>query len=108
MRRDKVKGANHRGIGLVVVAVVLALLIWYFAGFRSISEVEAKDSASSHQRYYTAVEIEEGDTLWGIADEYMTEEYEDRDSFIEEVCEMNHITGHVIRTGSTILVPYYR
>lgn len=70
--------------------------------------MEAKDYGISRQKYYTSVDIEEGDTLWGIAEEYMTEEYEDRDAFIDEVCEMNHITGNMIRTGSTILVPYYK
>ncbi len=108
MRRDNVKSQNYRGIGLVIIAVALVLFIWFFAGFRSIGEVEAKGYTSSHQKYYTSVEVKEGDTLWGIAEEYITDEYDDRDTFIDEVCEMNHITGNIIRTGSTILVPYYR
>lgn len=108
MERDKAKHEHHKGIGFVIIAAALILFVWYFAGFRSISEVEAKDYTTSQQKYYTSVEVKEGDTLWGIAEEYMTEEYKDRDTYIDEVCKMNHITGHVIRTGTTILVPYYR
>lgn len=108
MRREKAKRENHKGIGFIIIAAIFVLFVWYFSGFRSIGEVEAKDYTSFSQKYYTSVEIEEGDTLWEIAEEYMTEEYKDRDTYIEEVCKMNHITGHVIRTGTTILVPYYR
>lgn len=108
VRRSNVKNKNHRSLALAVIAIALVLFIWYLAGFRSISEVEAKDYAPLHQKYYTSVEVEEGDTLWGIAEDYMTEEYKDKDIFIDEVCEMNHITGNVIRTGTTIMVPYYR
>lgn len=108
MRRDCTRQGNKKTMLWMMAAVVLMILIWFVAGYRSIGEVEAKDYGISRQKYYTSVDIEEGDTLWGIAEEYMTEEYEDRDAFIDEVCEMNHITGNMIRTGSTILVPYYK
>ena len=72
-----------------------------------MNKVEARDYTKG-QKYYTSIEVEAGDTLWTIADEYMTEEYASRDAFMNEVRQMNHITGSSIRSGSTILVPYYK
>ena len=58
-------------------------------------------------KYYTSIRIEQGDTLWGIADRYMTDEYKDRDAYIREVCEMNLISEDEIHAGQYLTVPYY-
>lgn len=108
MNRSKATHRSNKGILFVITAAILVFLLGFFLGSRNINEVEAKDYTADTVKYYTSVEIEDGDTLWEIADEYMSQEFEDKEAFIDEVCEMNHITGSMIRSGSTILVPYYR
>lgn len=97
----------NRGILVAAVAAVFIFLLGFFMGANNMNQVEARDYREA-QKYYTSVEVEAGDTLWSIADEYMTAEYDSRDEFMNEVRQMNHITGSGIRCGSTILVPYYR
>ena len=55
---------------------------------------------------YTEVRVDRGDTLWSIADRYMTEEYTSRKSYVREVQKLNNI-GCDVRYGQRILVPYY-
>lgn len=82
--------------------------VLFLAGRKNVTRVEAKDFISGQQeKYFTSVEIEEGDTLWSISEEYMTPEYKSRDEFIDEVREMNHITGSMIQAGERLLIPYY-
>ena len=45
-------------------------------------ESKASDEAQNC-KYYTSVRIEEGDSLWDIAEEYMTEEYENKTANME-------------------------
>ena len=58
-------------------------------------------------KYYTSIQIKPGDTLWDIASTYITEEYDDRNEYIREVCTINHILGNEIHAGQFLVVPYY-
>lgn len=58
-------------------------------------------------KYYTSIQIESGDTLWSIANEYITGEYSDINDYIDEICTINHISKDEIHTGKYLVVPYY-
>lgn len=58
-------------------------------------------------KYYTSIRVEAGDTLWTIAANYITDEYKDRNEYIEEVCYINHISQNEIHAGQYLVVPYY-
>ncbi|MDO4555360.1 MAG: LysM peptidoglycan-binding domain-containing protein [Lachnospiraceae bacterium] len=93
-----------------MITIFLILFLLGISGFifmmsrRGTNEVKAVDNL---EKYYTSIVIEEGDTLWDIAGEYMTPGYEDREEYIKEVQKMNQMTGSTIRTGSKLLIPYY-
>ena len=57
-------------------------------------------------KYYTEVRVERGDTLWSIADRFMTEEYISRKAYVHEVQKINNL-GCELQYGQRILVPYY-
>lgn len=90
---------------LFILGISIFLILMGRSGMNSVA---ARDYASSSQeKLFTSIEVKEGDTLWSIAGEYMSPEYNDKRDFIKEVQQMNHITGSVIRTGSHLLIPYY-
>lgn len=104
------KNTNRLNLGYGFVVVLLAvcmLFLGIFIGSHRVAQVEAKEFVQNRQKFYTSITVEDGDTLWAIADEYMTEDFEDRDSFMNEVRQMNDLTGSIIRSGSTLLIPYY-
>lgn len=63
--------------------------------------------AETTYKYYTSLKLEQGDTLWNIAKEYISDEYKDTQAYIEEVCAINHIAADEIHAGQYIVVPYY-
>lgn len=63
-------------------------------------------SAKAENIYYKTVEVEEGDTLWDLADRYMGEKSFSRQEYIEQVKELNHLIGDTIESGAYLMVPY--
>lgn len=104
------KRVNRLQFGYGFLAALLAvcmLFLGVYIGSRQLSQVEAQENTEAREKYYTSIQVEDGDTLWNIAEEYMTEDFEDRDSFMNEVRQMNNLTGSIIRSGDILLIPYY-
>jgi cell division protein YceG involved in septum cleavage len=85
---------------LLIMMIILAFLM------TSTVKTEAAMTHTSH-KYYTSVKIEQGDTLWSIAQENMTSEYSGIQEYIDEVCTLNHISEDDIHSGAYITIPYY-
>lgn len=89
---------------ILFFAIVLTGII---AGSSLLKTYQAKASnAYEEVVYYKSIRISEGDTLWTIADEYMGNKSEDKQSYIEEVKRLNHLNGDTIHTGSYLMIPY--
>ena len=66
------------------------------------------ETESSRQKCYESIMIYFGDTLESVADTYRTEEYPDVDSFISEICQINHLKEHTaLVPGNYIIIPSY-
>ncbi|MCR4674288.1 MAG: LysM peptidoglycan-binding domain-containing protein [Lachnospiraceae bacterium] len=65
------------------------------------------DAHNERTKYYTSVLVEDGDSLWSLANEYSSEEYRDNHDYIKEVKQINHISSDEIHEGSYLLMPYY-
>lgn len=89
---------------LIIAAVIIVSLIFAFAFKKDAPKTNASNAST---KYYTCISVEEGDTLWDIAGEYMTEEYESRQAYIDEVISINNMNTDVIVEGTNLLVPYY-
>ena len=50
--------------------------------------------------------MENGDTLWDIAAEHITEEYRSINEYIREIKEINHL-GATLQYGQVLTIPYY-
>ncbi len=93
---------------VLTAAMTLCLIVICAVSYHTI-----KTSASSGEdllfKYYTNITVQNGDTLWDIADEYMDyAQYEDKNAYVEEVIHINHLDENAdIRSGQCITVPYY-
>lgn len=84
-------------IGIVFIALILSVL------FNHLNVMAEKPQT---YKYYTDVRVQRGDTLWSIAEEYMTEEYKNVGEYIREVQQINHV-GNVVEYGKLLVIPYY-
>lgn len=90
------------------VFLVIAVCIFGFLNQKNEIKSQANTKKSNDFfKYYTSIEIQPGDTITGIAKKYEIEKYDDLQTFIKEVQEMNHLDGDKISAGAYITVPYY-
>lgn len=75
----------------------------------SVSYRALDTNANDGFKYYTGITVEAGESLWEIAGEYVDGvHYNSRESYIAEVCSINHLTDeNAITAGQMLILPYY-
>ena len=92
---------------LIFIAGTAALITAILA-VSSIFTMSAKaKELPSGYKYYTSIVVEKGDTLWDIANQYITPEYGDISEYIGEVKYLNQLRGDKIHAGEYLTIPYY-
>lgn len=105
--RRKSSILSHRKVLFVAITVV-SILLGIVIGNNVINS-SSSSATTEHTRelYYTSVEIKAGDTLWTIAEEHMSAEYNDINDYIKEIKKVNGIYSDTIHAGNYLIVPYY-
>lgn len=91
----------------MTMIAILVLTVCSLIGLGAFLGNSSKASNDNSYKYYTSVEIKNGDTLWDIASEYITEEYASLQEYVTEVKALNGMQGDSIRSGQFLIVPYY-
>jgi len=102
-RRGKTKNTNLILLMLLFIIVANGVIL---TGFLSNAKSTSKTEDQKY-KYYTSIQLEEGDSLWAIAEQYMTLEYDDIVDYIAEVKSINSLSSNHITAGSFLTVPYY-
>ena len=84
----------------VFILITLCMVI----SFATISF--GKTDIETTEVYYELVDINKGDSLWTIAEEYNTK-FDDVRDYIEVIKEFNNMKGTIIHNGDKILIPVY-
>lgn len=101
MQRQK---AARRKRNFCCIALLFSLVLMLFGTTHITS---AGTPETSRNKYFTSIQVDEGTSLWEIAQEYMTEEYDSPGEYIKEVKAINHMKNDVIYGGSYLCIPYY-
>lgn len=101
------KGMRYSRLWITAVAI-LSVITVLLTGIimLQISHTEAADSKNL-KIYYKSVYIQTGDSLWSIAEDNMTPEYDNIRDYIREIKRLNQISSDKIHAGAYLVVPYY-
>lgn len=91
---------------LVTMFAILCCVLFVSSIILNSWKLKAAD-ITEKEKYYTSIEIQPGDSLWSIASEYMSEEYESVQEYIEDIKELNGMGTDEIHAGKFIIIPYY-
>lgn len=104
-KRSTIKRRREVYIRKVICStVLLALFAVVLTGY-GFKKVEAKDNGLTVEKYYKSIQIEAGDTLWDIANEYRGNQ--EIKSYIKEVKKMNNLKSDQINDMSYLTIMYY-
>lgn len=82
---------------------ICAILLFIILG-SSIHILANGSDNRPFNKYYTSIQVEDGDTLWSIADKYIGENSVDKESYVNDICRMNNLTDGQIHSGEYIIV----
>lgn len=99
-------GADRAGRGTVVLRRLAVLIAAVACGVALLLFVQPGAAASENSTAPTAtttVTVEEGQSLWSIAASISGGD--DTDRVVEQIKELNGLSGSAVRTGRTLTVP---
>ena len=88
---------------ILVIMVALFLMVLFILPERTASAGNTTGGTYT----ITSVKIEEGDSLWSIAQEHYTDEFSSLTNYISEIKRMNGLSSDMVYADSYILVPQY-
>lgn len=93
---------------LALVAITFCLIITCAISYHSIKS-SATSGDDMNFKYYTSITVQNGETLWGIADDYIDySQYKNKNAYISEVMSINQLDdASDIISGQKLTVPYY-
>ena len=94
--------------GIVTVMLVLVLAFQY--GTLLSSAHNSRQEEPVNYKYYKSIQIEQGDSFWNIAEEYMSDEYDSIYDYMEELMVVNQLNTSEIdnlQEGDYLTVVYY-
>ena len=95
--------------GIAAVILIMSMSFGFGSFFSSAHDSGTETSVPSEERYYKSVQIEKGDSLWSIAQQYRGSEdsvYE----YMDELAEANHLSmkdRNNLQEGDYLVVSYY-
>ena len=91
---------------LIVVIGIIVISLGILLGSSISAFASAREKARIH-KYYTSIQLRQGDSLWELAGEYASTDQSEQE-FIDEVCEVNGISeSNILHSGQYLVVPYY-
>lgn len=86
-------------LGIVLVAVL---------SLHSITSQAQDENVEVTYKYFTNMEVEQGDSLWNIAQENINYNFYDSiQEYVDEVIDMNNLSDETIVAGQSIVIPYF-
>ena len=93
--------------GFLLIAVLSVMVISGFFGHNLMQAMAEEEESIYYNKYYTSIRLEQGDTLWSIAEQYNVNSNKSMNEYIHELREMNSLCGDTIHAGNYLTVCYY-
>lgn len=91
----------------MMITVFAILGILFFLPENTVCAQATDTSDMNREKYFTTYVVEQDDTLWDIAEQYLSAEYDSIYIYIDEVMKTNHLESTSIIDGQLLLLPYY-
>lgn len=98
-RRKQQQRKMNMTIALTVIAALLLIL-----AFSKLMTTTVTGSLDIEKEYYSIL-IDNDDTLWEIAQDYVNLEYQSVNDFVQTIININELSSETIYSGEYLIVP---
>lgn len=92
---------------LFFLLVVTVMVCSSFFGHNLMSAMAEEQKSVSYNKYYTSIQIKEGDSLWAIAEHYRNHSGKSTEEYLKELKNINRLGEDIIHAGNYLTVAYY-
>lgn len=108
IRNNRIRRQREMRKNFLMFVMTICLVITFSISLNGFRSDAKDDSVKTSYKYYKSITIDNNDTLWSIAAQYMDEEhYDSMNDYINEVKNMNSLTDDEIQYGEHLIIPYY-
>ena len=100
--KKKIRRARNLFLGMIAAVLMCSMSFGVFL----VSAHESGNAGDSSYTYYTSIEIRPGDTLWAIAEEHMTDDYDSVAEYVQVLMKMNQLDSDEIYSGQNLIIAY--
>lgn len=87
---------------LLCCAVLCTIL---FGGFYTSAHGNRSEEPVNF-KYYKSITVESGDSLWSLAEEYLPDDYDSIDEYVDALMIINNLDHDHIQYGDKIIIAY--
>ena len=106
MRKRSSVRSGKKSFKRLFAGVILILIICVSFGAFFVSAHEKTSADDTVYKYYKSIEIQSGDTLWAIAEDTMTDEYNSVAEYVQVLKDMNNLDSDNIQAGQNLIIAY--
>ena len=98
------KRTVHRKNQFILLTVTFILILAASLVFGAFFVSAREDRSAEADSYYKSIRIQSGDTLWNIASDNMTDEYDSIDEYIQLIKDTNGLESDYIQAGQYLII----
>lgn len=106
--RREVVARQKRTLVIMMITIILGIFLALSTGKTNAQATGADQASDTGYRYYKEVRVENGDTLWDIAEVYTDGSVSSITECVEDIRSINNLGAfETIKAGDYVIVPYY-
>lgn len=112
MRQERLearrRAALHRKVRFFAAVTAFAFILISVVSANAVIARAGQGMEKTYEKRYTGIEVERGETVWDIAQEYAVPDCTTVDAMIQEIRFINGLDEDCsVQSGMFLMIPYY-
>ncbi len=107
IKKRTLSPSDCRAVKFLISTAAILCLCAIFTTINLLNSQAEEQKSSPYHKYYTSIQIQDGDSLWSIAEKYRTHSGKSSAEYVFDLKKMNSLSDDTIHAGHYLTVYYY-